>query len=56
MTILLQKPLKFENFVYNLGNKRNGYKNGWETKAEEMKKLEKYIRENLAVNKESFVF
>jgi hypothetical protein len=43
----------FEEYVVNVGNKG---KKGWKAKADEFRKLEKYIRENLAVNRQSFCF
>ena len=46
----------FKEFVHEIGTKHNGSKDRLKTKADEVKKLEKYIRENLAVNKNLFRF
>jgi hypothetical protein len=44
----------FEEYVDNVGYKGNG--KGWHHKADEFRKLEKYIREHLAVKKSTFCF
>ena len=54
---LIQKAIEvFKESVHEIGNKHNGSKDGLKTKADEVKKLEKYIRENLAVDKNLFRF
>jgi len=48
--------VKFDHFVKAIGHSSNGKKDVWIIKANEVKCLEAFMREGLAVNRESFCF
>ena len=47
---------KFGEFVHAIGNQLNHKENSWRMKAEAVDDLQTFVRENLAVNRESFCF
>jgi hypothetical protein len=47
---------KFGQFVHGIGNHLNHVENSWRMKAEAVDDLQTFVRENLAVNRESFCF
>lgn len=48
--------VKFDHFVKAIGRSSNGKKDVWNIKANEVKRLETFMRKCLAVNSESFCF
>ena len=47
---------KFAKFVHAIGNHLNHVQNSWRMKAEAVDELQTFVRESLAVNRESFCF